>query len=362
MKVLSVSVLTFVLIFLFFSCETDFDTTTDWQDITVVYGLLDQKNPNQYLKINKAFLGEGNALVYAAEADSSNYPYDLDVWLEEWTEDGDSLGVSHFETTMIYDKEPGQFYYPNQLIYNWIPPAEPVGYEYIVEGGVSGTLDTVDIIPIWLNDESVYRLKIRNPHTGKMITSESVLIKDFEIEQPNVYGLDYKFVPEPVNPKEIRWTKEKYFEGRYELEMRFNYSEVKTGSTDTIRKYITLVSTEVYPQSAETEVKYYYWDDNFFTSCDNLIPYSNAEEENQVKDRLSGDIAFIISVGAEDYTLYMQVYEPSTSIVQEKPNFTNIENGIGLFSSRFQKSRSKNLATESVAYLKELYPELKFKF
>jgi hypothetical protein len=34
----------------------------------------------------------------------------------------------------------------------------------------------------------------------------------------------------------------------------------------------------------------------------------------------------------------MEVTEPSLSLVQEKPAFTNIVNGIGLFSSRYMKS------------------------
>jgi hypothetical protein len=33
----------------------------------------------------------------------------------------------------------------------------------------------------------------------------------------------------------------------------------------------------------------------------------------------------------------MEVNEPFEGIVQERPSFTNINNGIGLFSSRFNK-------------------------
>ena len=53
------------ILFFMNSCETDFDTTTDWEDITVVYGIIDQNDSMQYIKINKAFLGEGNVLQFA---------------------------------------------------------------------------------------------------------------------------------------------------------------------------------------------------------------------------------------------------------------------------------------------------------
>jgi hypothetical protein len=33
----------------------------------------------------------------------------------------------------------------------------------------------------------------------------------------------------------------------------------------------------------------------------------------------------------------MEVTEPSLSLVQERPSYTNITNGIGLFSARFMK-------------------------
>jgi hypothetical protein len=40
---------------------------------------------------------------------------------------------------------------------------------------------------------------------------------------------------------------------------------------------------------------------------------------------------------------YMEVTEPSLSLVQERPPFTNIVNGIGLFSSRFSKKQNDTL-------------------
>jgi hypothetical protein len=55
----------------------------------------------------------------------------------------------------------------------------------------------------------------------------------------------------------------------------------------------------------------------------------------------------IILVSASDdlYT-FIQVNAPSTGLIQEKPEFTNISNGLGIFSSRFNKPPySKALST-----------------
>ncbi|MGB0349470.1 MAG: hypothetical protein ACPGD9_06270, partial [Schleiferiaceae bacterium] len=41
-----------------------------------------------------------------------------------------------------------------------------------------------------------------------------------------------------------------------------------------------------------------------------------------------------IWAAADDYATYINVNQPSQGIVQEKPMFTNVDGGIGLFSSR----------------------------
>ena len=46
-----------------------------------------------------------------------------------------------------------------------------------------------------------------------------------------------------------------------------------------------------------------------------------------------------MTVGSEDLETYINVNKPITGIVQERLKFTNINNGIGLFSSRFNKYR-----------------------
>ncbi|MCK4361265.1 MAG: hypothetical protein KAV70_05930, partial [Bacteroidales bacterium] len=88
---------------LFSACETDVDIIADYEDVTVVYGLLNQDSIT-YLKINKAFLGEGNALIMAKVEDSSNYTGMLDVKIEEWAS-GNLLNTFQLDTVTIDNKE-----------------------------------------------------------------------------------------------------------------------------------------------------------------------------------------------------------------------------------------------------------------
>lgn len=344
------------LIAFFTACETDFTTTAPYKDITVVYGLLDIHDSIQYVKINKAFLSEENVLTYAALQDSNEYLNNLEVSLEEWTESGNKVNTYILETTTIYNREPGLFYYPEQTIYKVPRPAQPYEIKYIVEG----LNDTIGIEYFWYNEDNIYRLNIKNPENGNEIKAETEIVKDFRITKPG-FGQTIRFVEEPVAPKEFEWDKADNGE-EYEFELRFNYGEWRWSTNDTVYKYIILASANIQGQNSGSTMSYFYWDDQFFVACENLIPYSSQADEDDIRERYTSFIDVVVSVADDDYALYREVNAPSTSIVQERPNYTNVENGIGLFGSRYRKVKSKKLHSETISDIKSLYPELNFKF
>jgi hypothetical protein len=61
------------------------------------------------------------------------------------------------------------------------------------------------------------------------------------------------------------------------------------------------------------------------------------EPKSNVK-RLIGTLDFNFTVAGEDFSTYFDVNEPPTGINQNVPTFTNIEGGIGVFSSRLTQS------------------------
>ena len=153
----SISRFLFVLltVLLFNSCSTKVDVNADYQDITVVYGLLNQNDSIHYIKINKAFIVDNNAYVMATDPALSNYnPSDLDVYMEEW-ENGQHVSTFSFDTTSIYNKEPGIFYYPNQYVWKAAHKLNPNNSNY--------------------NNEFEYKLFVLNKTTGKIISSSTSL-------------------------------------------------------------------------------------------------------------------------------------------------------------------------------------------
>jgi len=292
----------FLLLPILISCNKDLNVNADWTDITVVYGLLDQNDSTHYLKITKAFLGPGNAMQFAQISDSSNYPDKLDVRIEEW--EGTTLkNEFQFDTITIHDKEPGDsiFYYPDQLVY----------FKKAI-----------------LNENYQYKLIIKNKNTGKEITSQTSLIHDFSVDKPYSF-LPVNFIPGEKN--ELKWTSAKGGK-RYQISVRFHYVEIL--KSDTSHKEYKFVDWVIYRDirsltNAGSEVMdYYYSTDGFYGTLGAKIPI------NKNLSRIALTVDFVFSVASDDLNTYMEVTEPSYGIVQERPSFTNIVNGIGIFTAR----------------------------
>ena len=70
-----------------------------------------------------------------------------------------------------------------------------------------------------------------------------------------------------------------------------------------------------------------------------LTPLTDAT----ILKRYFDKIEFTIYIAGDDFNTYLLANEPSTGIIQEKPEFTNIENGIGIFSARYAKASPTKL-------------------
>ena len=62
---------------------------------------------------------------------------------------------------------------------------------------------------------------------------------------------------------------------------------------------------------------------------------NNIDDNNLAQARRFKDIDLVFNVGSSQLRTYITINEPSSSIVQERPGYTNITNGIGIFSSRY---------------------------
>ncbi len=300
------------------SCETDVDINSTWEEITIVYGLLDKGDNVHYFRINKAFLG-GNVLEVAKIADSSYYQNQLQVVLEGY-ENGTLKQTIPFDTATISNKDTGFWYNPYMVVYKGTGQLNP-GYQY--------------------------KLYIKNTKSGKEIRGTTNLVQDFSIEAPPAGGKINFVYDQFIN---FKW---KYAKNaiRYEPLIIFKYWEIPLGTSDTILKYMEWPQTIKFGENltGEGEMQPVSVSSNGFYST-----ILTKLDQNFEGERLADSIFFYVSAAGPEYDAYLKVNEPSSSLVTERPEYTNIEGGFGFMSSRFQIVRGKRLHVDTESNLIDL--------
>ena len=313
----------FLLVLLAFlnGCSTDFETIAPWKETMVVYGLLNPNDSIQYIRISKAYLGEGNALIMAQQGDSVYYGDVLDVMLERYK--NNSLQESHMlvrNDTVPKDVN-GIFIAPYQEVYAY-PYAMPLATT---------------------NDGSIYKLTITNRSTGNVVTASTKIIENFNISAPNSTSL-YKF-----NLLSQTWKLTSSKLGRvYGITQKINYVEINTATQDTVTKSIDwYLGDKLSIPDIESEIRFPFTANDMYR----LLGGNIAVDANKTRHLAANPIDVYISAGTEELYTYMQVTEQNTGIVQDKPLYTNIVNGIGLFTCRNTRKISIRLHPDAYAAL-----------
>ncbi|MFL2572867.1 MAG: hypothetical protein ACJ0P8_00285 [Flavobacteriales bacterium] len=295
--------LLFLILPLLFSCETDFDVNANWKNVTIVYGLIDPNNEDQLIKINKAYLGQGDAIQMASISDSTNYdPSNLIVKIHRVREQVfntyDTLSTVVLTDTVL-DKDDGLFSTDDNIIYTFKKPSS------------------------FYNTNSIYVLEILNLSSGQKVTSETEIINSFSFESLNPsfeWGLYNGELADSLRfrTKNIEWQNSN--NGViYQLDILINYLE--SGIVNSLSWSQPIV--EYSSGNMSLKIK----GDQFFQFLENNL------DNNTTKQFLNLDL--VMTIGAQDLKTYIDVNQPFSGIVQERPVFSNIDNGVGLFSSRY---------------------------
>jgi len=304
---------------LFGACETDIESNAEYQDITVVYGLLDQDSTAHYIKINKAFLGEGDANDLAANSNNYNYSDgEIAVKIDAFTSAGVFVKSYNLtRTTNDLPKDNGVFDNSTNVLYRF---------------------DEANLDP-----DNTYKLSVYNPALSKEVTAETTMPSGADVSSIGVLntldfynGTNYvseTFVIVPGNNV-----------GRIKAELVFRYTEVYT-TNDSLDKEIRINMGEEKATSLQgNNLEFTMNGDVFFNEITSNIP---TNVPNLDYRRLS-NCQVELTLAGVDLSTYMSVNSPTnTSAV----NFTNINNGLGLFSSRtVDLKKSNRLEIEDFGY------------
>ena len=302
---------------LFYGCETDFDVIAPYKEVMVVDGLLNVRDSVHTVRISKAFLGVGNALVMAQQNDSNNYGDILDVKMQRIF---NNLVTETFSLTRTEynDKDSGVF-----------------ASGYVLYSTTHQLLE----------DGSEYKIIVTNNQTGVVASSTTKIVKDMVVSSPNPL-LDSIDLTGPAQSI-VRYSASKNAVF-YELIIRFHYRDIDPSGVSA-QKYVDWYFSS--PSVINSDgIRYNFYKYNLFENLGLYIP-DNPGYTRRI-DSLTGNVRpfeFILLAGSEDLQTYIQLNKPSTGNVQERPSFTTVENGLGLVTSRVVHSEFRFPNTTTVA-------------
>jgi hypothetical protein len=288
-------------------CSTDFSVTAEYKEFTVIWALLNHTDQVHYIRIQKAYLDEStSALLIATNPDSIYYPNTLVAKvIEKGTTlvfplekiDGDTLNPP-------IKKDSGTFASSPNILYRF-----------------KGQLDQF----------KTYRIEILNGENGHTASAETVLVNDFSINRP-------------FDEQKINWVGPSNFfcfwqlaqNGKiHDLNMRIHYHTANVNSPNVTTGY-KYIDWQVFKNKdfIGNPVKYDIPGETFYKAVQRLL------DPDPEIIRYFDSLNFTFSVGNVMLSDYVNFNQAQTSITQNQTIilFTNVENGVGLFASRFYKT------------------------
>lgn len=332
-KIITILTMLLLSLMMFTSCSTDVDIYSEGDETTIVYGYLDADADTNYLKITKSFVG--NAIEMAPDYSASNYDYKLMVKLiGKFADMPNIVSTDIMDTTSVYK------------------PFDPESIFY------SGRNQVLYYTTRKLKENEDYQLVIER-NDGEVITSNVRTISGSTLRNP-IYSIGF----EVESTKQIKWVPEQINEraAYYEVTGYFRYKQINPGETDTVLYKMKWpmgsgTGDELW-NSGKMELSINYTPSTFYNrlSSDKNIMYNSP---SYVQRFVDGFEIVITATGEELYNYFL--IQNSNGAIQDTPEYTNIENGMGILSSRSESRRTIEVMGQTINTLVSDYPEWGFK-
>lgn len=308
-----------VALFFLSSCSEEITMTNDQKETAVIYGILDQADTIHYIKINRAYSGTNNSLEVAQIPDSS-YFKDVQAFIYE-IKKGDTLRKWKLRDTLVSNKEAGIFYGPTQKVYYFAttkdkPLLGESGRTYVFHGKFEKNK-----FEATATTELIYGNSLLYPVTN----GNNYGFANGTIDKPEYYSTGIKFKPGTAvtTNTTLRITIREYI-GQTATLKSFDWNvgdlDISQGTTST---GINALGTAFYPMIAK-----------------------NCTDNPAITKRQLASIELRVTFASDVLFNYLTLNKPSSSLAQNKTNYTNITatNGmraLGIFTARNLKTDTK---------------------
>ena len=315
----------FSIIVILFSCNEQIELSGDFKETAIVYGLLDHSDSMHYVKITRAFIGPGNA-VDIAQIEDSSYFNSVYATIEE-LEGGTVTRTWVLSDTIIENKDTnGVFFAPTQKVYYFktLPTT-------ISTSGAFGTVQTSpDPQLSSLNPNAQYRLNA-DINDGLFRVSATTDLVNGLTTNATSQNFTFKFASNP---------------GEYKAQI---VTISNTGNAHVVNAKIGINIAEYIGEDAVSQTIDWTIGENDVMPNSSITFSAQGETfYNRVIDNVTNDplidqrnflgFEVVMTGGSEDLYNYITVNQPSSSLAQTKPTYTNLEvtndyRVIGIFSS-----------------------------
>jgi hypothetical protein len=315
----------FSIIVILFSCNEQIELSGDFKETAIVYGLLDHSDSMHYVKITRAFIGPGNA-VDIAQIEDSSYFNSVYATIEE-LEGGTVTRTWVLSDTIIENKDTnGVFFAPTQKVYYFktLPTT-------ISTSGAFGTVQTSPNPQLSsLNPNAQYRLNA-DINDGLFRVSATTDLVNGLTTNATSQNFTFKFASNP---------------GEYKAQ---SVTISNTGNAHVVNAKIGINIAEYIGEDAVSQTIDWTIGENDVMPNSSITFSAQGETfYNRVIDNVTNDplidqrnflgFEVVMTGGCEDLYNYITVNQPSSSLAQTKPTYTNLEvtndyRVIGIFSS-----------------------------
>jgi hypothetical protein len=289
------------------ACDNEIELNAPYKEIGVIYGIIYASTDTIHrIRIQKAFLGDGNANTMAQVPDSTYYPDILDVQLQR-IQNGNVTSSIPLIRYVGPDKDDGIF-----------PVAPNVLYRTNGE-------------PIYRDSE--YKLHVKNTVTGHEFYASTPIVDSSKITKPSRSPSSLISFSNPLYPYNVEFTSGRNAKVVH-MTVRFHYGEEVIGSGVVEQKYIDwefpdeLIANPEVPEPVKIQIEgeeFYEFVGQKITANSNVVRYV-------------GTLDFIFASGAEFLANYVSINEATTSILTSAPYYSNVVGGTGIFSSRYTQT------------------------
>ncbi|HAB31211.1 MAG TPA: hypothetical protein DCE13_01580 [Cryomorphaceae bacterium] len=290
------------------SCDNTLDVTAPFENVPIVYATLDPNSDTQYVRIGRAYLGQDGPNGGLTHPDSVYYPA-LVARIQAFRENGQLAWEKTLEETYDIPKDSGLFTTQGHRLYRLLVP------------GFTANASRLD----W-----TYKLVLQKDSTSPVFASSiTPLVKYFSLKKPTPIGIQ-RLNLTSTKGQEIEWNQAVNARG-YQGYIDFLYMEMpehhQSDSTRHIVRYYLpyqLGSTLNGGATSKTTLTYQGYYQYLAESLDPRPGYI----------RFFRGFTLHLNAGTDDLATYISVTQPSNTILQDPPFFTNIMGGAGIFASQ----------------------------